>query len=92
MAAVGVSLDELRDLFTGVPDDNNEWATTPCYTVPLALEIAKRCDSHTEHALRSILYDDTPPDEIPKTALMVIQLAVARYRAHRQINTGGRGL
>lgn len=90
--ADGVTLDELRDLFAGVPAEDNTWATTPCYTIPLAFEVAKRCDTTTESALRAILFDDTPVDEIPKTALMVIQLAAARYRTHRQMNNGGRGL
>lgn len=89
---ITLALDDLGALFTGVPDDNNEWATTPCYRVPLAYEIAKRCDSQTEFALRTILYDDTPCDHIPPRALEAIKLAAERYRLHRQVNNGGRGL
>jgi hypothetical protein len=90
MAAL--ALDELRALFTGVPAENNEWSTAPSYTVQLAFEIAKRCDSQTELALRSILYDETPCDDIPARALEAIQLAVQRYRAYRDLQIGRCGL
>lgn len=88
-----VTLDELRDLFTGVPDHNGEWATTPSYTIPLAFEIAKRTDTTSENALRVLLYDTTTPDHIPTVAQDVIRLAAARYRMWRDLQTPkGRGL
>lgn len=90
MAAV--LLDELRALFTGVPAEGGEWSTRPFYTVPLAFEIAKRCDTTTENALREVLYDNTSVDDIPKDALDAIQLAVLRFKAYRTLNNGGRGL
>lgn len=82
-----VTLEELRDLFTGVPAEATDewcdgWATTPSHTVTLALEIAKRCDAKTEYDLRKILYDTSSPDEIPPSALEAIKLAAQAYRSH----------
>ncbi len=85
-------LEELRALFTGVPGEDNEWATSPCYRVPLAFEIAKRCDTQTEFALRVVLYDDTPGEQIPGLALEAIKLAVQRYREDRDRQKRSRGL
>lgn len=87
-----VSLDELRALFVGVPDELDGWVTTPCYAVTLALEIAKRTDSQTEFSLRYVLYRGIPADDVPDDAAAAIGLAIARYRVHRQTNRGGRGL
>lgn len=81
-------LDELRDLFTGVPAEAGGWATTPAYNVGLALEIAVRTDSRSEYGLREVLYDSSSPDDIPPAALAAIQLAVARYRTMRQLEKG----
>lgn len=81
----GVTLDQLRDLFTGVPDDNGDWATTPCYTVPLAFEIAKRARTSGEYELRTLLFDTTAVDDVPGAALEVIRLAVQRYRSWRDL-------
>lgn len=75
-----VSLEELRDLFTGVPAEHGGWATTPAYDVGLAFEICRRTDADTEHGLRSVLFDNSNVDDIPAKALQVIQLAVMRYR------------
>lgn len=90
-ATFGVTVDELRDLFTGVPAEDDDWSTTPSYSPRLAVEIARRCDCDTEAKLRGVLYDDTNVDDIPRKALDVIQLAVTRYRAIR-VMQGPRGL
>lgn len=90
-ATFGVSVDELRDLFTGVPAEDDGWSTTPTYSMKLALEIARRNDCDTEWKLRAILFDDTNVDEIPRKALEAIELAVKRYRAIR-VMQGPRGL
>lgn len=85
------TLEELRALFTGVPDRDG-WSSTPCYDVGLATEIARQASASSEVALREVLFDDTSPDEIPARALEVIQLAYARWRSVRQLQTAGRGL
>ena len=101
--AHGVSLDELRALFTGVPiepllDTSDPWSTTPCYDVGLATVIAHRTASQTEYALRSVLYDSTAVDEVPARAVEVIRLAAQRYRQHLELQRAssklrrGRGL
>lgn len=81
--AAGVTLDQLRDLFTGVPADDGGWSTTPCYTVALAYEIAKRADAQSEFALRTVIYDSSAPDEIPDEALEAIKEASVEYVQHR---------
>lgn len=94
-----VSLDELRDMFTGVPCepslvDGDEWATTPSYTVGLAFEICRRTDTVSDYQLRTLLYDTTAAEHIPGPAQDVIRLAAARYRMWRELsqNPKGRGL
>lgn len=87
-----VPLEELRALFVGVPDALDGWETTPSYTETLAFEIATRTDSQTEFSLRYVLYKGAPADEVPAEANDAIAGAIARYRAHRQTNNGGRGL
>lgn len=88
-----VDLDELRDLFAGVPaDENDEWASAPCYSESLAFEIAKRCDARTEFSLRSAIYDDTASSDIPPHALTAIRRAAERYRSYREQQANGRGL
>lgn len=59
--------------------DDERWETTPCYRPELAFEIAKRCDSATEHALRHVLYGAQPVDDVPADALEAIKLGVQRY-------------
>lgn len=80
-----VDLDELRDLFTGTRAHNNSWATTPCYRVNLALEIARRVDARSEYQLREALYDTTPVELISETALEIIGLAATKWRAMRAL-------
>lgn len=91
MAAV--ALDELKALFVGdwVHDDDR-WETTPCYSVALAFEIAKRCDLPEQHRLRQLLYGDLPVDCVPAEALRAITLGAQRYRSHRSLQQTGRGL
>jgi hypothetical protein len=92
-ATAAPSLDELRILFTGdwIHDDDR-WETTPCYSVVLAFEIARRCETSQDFQLRRILYGDLSPDFIPADALQAIQLAAQRYRQHRDLQKAGRGL
>lgn len=86
-----VTLEELRDLFAGVPHETG-WATTPSYSVRLGEEIAKRCDCQHDWQLRQVLYDTTPEDEIPADAIATIKLACERYRNWRTLQRTGRGL
>jgi len=85
LVPVEATLDELRDLFTGVPAEDGGWATTPCYTVSLAFEIAKRAKVSGEFDLRSLLYDTTVVDDVPGAARDVIALAAQRYRLWRDL-------
>jgi hypothetical protein len=87
-----VATAELRLLFTGdwIHDDDC-WDTRPCYSVQLAFEIAKRCDTPNDFQLRRVLYGDMSPDYIPADALQAIQLAAQRYRQHKTLQ-GKRGL
>lgn len=82
-----VPLEELIAMFTGVPDHNGQWATTPVYSIPLALEIARRTDPTTLAELRERLYDTTPAELIPEAAREAIQIASQRYQYLR--NTRG---
>jgi hypothetical protein len=76
-----VSLAELSLLFTGVPDEEG-WSTSPAYSVTLAFEIAKRCDTRTEKALQMILYDNSKPEQIPVGAQIAIRRGVKLYLEH----------
>jgi hypothetical protein len=89
---VAVALDELRDLFTGVPADDGSWDTVPSYSVKLAYEIAKRADCASEHQLRCLLFDSSDPDDIPGVALDVMRIAAEKWRADRARLRSGRGL
>lgn len=75
-----VTVDQLRDLFTGVPDEDGSWASTPCYAIELAYEIARRGKPITDDDLRALVYDTTPADDIPQAAIQAITLAWQRYR------------
>lgn len=87
------TLNELRLLFTGdwIHDDQC-WDTTPCYSVPLAYEIAKRCDTAEEYRLFKILYGNRPADDVPTEAVDAIRHAAQSYRQHRNLQRAGRGL
>jgi hypothetical protein len=78
----GVTLAELSLLFTGVPDESEEWSTSPTYSSTLAFEIAKRCDTRTEKALQMILYDNSKPEQIPVGAQIAIRRGVKLYLEH----------
>lgn len=90
-APANVTLDELRLLFTGdwIHDDGC-WDTTPCYSVPLAYEIAKRCDTTEEHRLFQVLYGKRPADDVPREAVDAIRLAAQSYRTHRNLQKAAR--
>lgn len=75
-----VTVEDLRDLFTGVPDDQGDWASTPCHDIGLAFEIARRGRPLSDDDLRQLVYDTTPVDDIPPAAVQAIQLAWQRYR------------
>lgn len=79
-----VTLRDLIALFTGdwIHDDQC-WDTTPCYSVTLACEIAKRADTSQDFQLRQVLYGNQDVNTIDPEALQVIGLAVQRYRSHR---------
>lgn len=94
LVPVEATLDELRNLFTGVPADSpcdlhahgdDPWATSPTYTVTLAFEIAKRANVTGEFDLRRLLYGSLVADEVPAAAREVIALAAQRYRTWRDL-------
>jgi hypothetical protein len=89
---VAVALDELRDLFTGVPADDGSWDTVPSYSVKLAYEIARQADCTSEHQLRCLLFDSSNPDEIPGLALDVLRIAAEKWKSDRARLRSGRGL
>lgn len=84
--------EQLVALFAGELEDG-EWVTTPCYTVPLAVEICRCVDPETEIRLRQAIYGDArPADSVPGLALEVIGLAFTRWRQTRHVQKGSRGL
>lgn len=93
MPTAAPTLDQLILLFTGdwIHDDNC-WDTTPCYSITLACEIAKRCDTTQDFQLRKVLYGNQAVDNIDPAAITAIGLAVQRYRSYRLLQNTGRGL
>jgi hypothetical protein len=84
--------EQLIALFAGEQEDG-EWVTTPCYTIPLAIEICRAVDPASEVKLRQAIYgDQRPPDAVPGLALEVIGLAFNRWVQIRNVQKRSRGL
>lgn len=84
-----VKQEHLIALFAGEMDEG-DWLSTPCYTVPLCVEIARHVRPTSEVRLREAIYGQArPADAVPGMALEVIGLGFKRWQ---QLAATHRGL
>lgn len=79
MNAAQVSRSELIHLFAGEQQEG-EWLTEPCWTLPLALAICRAVKPANPDRLREAVYGDWPRiNDLPEVALKTLRLAYEKW-------------
>jgi hypothetical protein len=84
--------EQLIALFAGEMEEG-EWTTTPCATIPLAVEICKMVDPGSLIQLRHAVFGHARPEaSIDSFALDILSMGWSRWQSIRAIQRRGRGL
>lgn len=84
--------EQLIALFAGEMEEG-EWTTTPCATIPLAVEICRVIDPGSMQQLRHAVFGSARPEySIDGSALSILEMGWSRWQSIRSIQRRGRGL